>query len=402
MSNSTYSNRKITANIFSGIISAICFLVMLGSLLAGTALFFVNSLQNWEHQTTNWYEITNGNLAHKFEEFYEQNLPYRQFAIGLFGAIRYGLFKTGSNGVVIGNNDWLYTAEEFELSVNYNKYLMHNLNIISAVSSYLQTKNIELITILLPAKARIYSEHLGHIMRPARLDKIYNIAKNHLHNTGHFIDISTAMLASKTNGKLFMERDTHWTPEGARLAAQIISKYIKLQLAADQLTQQQNFVTTLQKTIKYKGDLIDFVPTGFMRPIIGPHDETLHLYNTESRAPNIDLFADTKIEIALIGTSYSARDEWNFAGFLREALSTDILNIADEGSGPMAPMAKFLNEYESSEETNHIRLVIWELPERFLPVDYSDITWPASITSYINGNTENNLIIHTTEPAGDK
>ena len=70
--------------------------------------------------------------------------------------------------------------------------------------------------------------------------------------------------------------------------------------------------------------------------------------------------------MALVGTSYSANPLWNFDGFLKEELEADVLNVADERMGPFETMQKYLKD--EALETNPPKLIIWEVPERYLPI----------------------------------
>lgn len=66
----------------------------------------------------------------------------------------------------------------------------------------------------------------------------------------------------------------------------------------------------------------------------------------------------------LVGTSYSANELWDFPGALRKHLGRDLINVAEEGDGPLVPMVSYLN---SSDFENHPpQVVIWEFPERYL------------------------------------
>ena len=71
--------------------------------------------------------------------------------------------------------------------------------------------------------------------------------------------------------------------------------------------------------------------------------------------------------MALVGTSYSAGEAWDFAGALREALGADVLQAAQEGEGPFEPMSDYLED-DAFLQTPP-RLVVWEIPERYLPVE---------------------------------
>ena len=66
----------------------------------------------------------------------------------------------------------------------------------------------------------------------------------------------------------------------------------------------------------------------------------------------------------LTGTSYSANELWSFSESLKAALGADVLNMAEEGKGPIAPMRALLASdtlRDSPPET-----VIWEFPIRYL------------------------------------
>jgi hypothetical protein len=49
----------------------------------------------------------------------------------------------------------------------------------------------------------------------------------------------------------------------------------------------------------------------------------------------------------------------------------DVENLSLEGEGPMAPMLEFLNTENLDKDA--IKLVIWEIPERYMLFDYSPL-----------------------------
>jgi alginate O-acetyltransferase complex protein AlgJ len=62
--------------------------------------------------------VVHGHASSAFESTYRRAALYRDDAVGLFGAVRYDLFGEGRHGVVVGNDGWLFTAEEFETAAN--------------------------------------------------------------------------------------------------------------------------------------------------------------------------------------------------------------------------------------------------------------------------------------------
>jgi alginate O-acetyltransferase complex protein AlgJ len=71
--------------------------------------------------------------------------------------------------------------------------------------------------------------------------------------------------------------------------------------------------------------------------------------------------------VALVGTSFSAKSDWNFLGFLQNALAAEVLNFSAEGQGPFAPMQTFLAS--DTFKNTPPKLVIWEIPVRYTSMD---------------------------------
>ena len=116
-----------------------------------------------------------------------------------------------------------------------------------------------------------------------------------------------------------------------------------------------------------KGDLVNFLN---FDPRLAPvffQPEPVLLYETVQRQESIgaaDLFGEVEHNLMVVGTSYSQIDDWNFIGFLKQALQSDLLVIALEARGPYQAMDAFLasDAYASPELTT----VIWEFPVRTL------------------------------------
>ena len=116
-----------------------------------------------------------------------------------------------------------------------------------------------------------------------------------------------------------------------------------------------------------------YISTGFLKPWINYTNDSISHYKLKRQASTVkkSLFDDEVIPVALVGTSYSALKDWQFEDMLKYALQGDVVNMADEGKGPLEPMHDFLNETDF--KNTDVKLVVWEIPERFIPVDYSDV-----------------------------
>src|SRR3546814_12185983 len=82
------------------------------------------------------------------------------FGISLWAAIDYGLFHEAKSGVVAGNDGWLYTDEEFIVDEQSDQLVTQNLARIVAVRDRLAAQQVKLVVAIVPAKARVYPEHL--------------------------------------------------------------------------------------------------------------------------------------------------------------------------------------------------------------------------------------------------
>jgi alginate O-acetyltransferase complex protein AlgJ len=109
--------------------------------------------------------------------------------------------------------------------------------------------------------------------------------------------------------------------------------------------------------------LLPFVATGRYRDRVGPAAELINTFETAVTSSG-GLFGAADIPVALIGTSYSAKAEFHFEGFLKHALQANVLNLSRVGQGPFRPMDAFLEERSTLSSLPSI--VVWEIPERFL------------------------------------
>ncbi len=307
------------------------------------------------------HNLIKGSWAATFEADLNKQIGFRQFAIDSWGVIEYSLFKNGRSGVLVGKDNWLFSDEEFKFYPNEARETQIKLDYISQVKNNLAAKGIDLVVLLLPAKARVYEENLGRYALPGYTQNRYSSFREILIARGiNAPDFLNPMLEAKTKGKVFMQTDTHWTPYGARVIAEALGNDLgSLNLA--------QFETQVAKNEAYTGDLLNFIPLGKFEAI-GPGKEQVQLETTEGNVPQGGLFDTVSVPVALVGTSYSAIDTWNFTGALQTALQTDVLNAALEGKGPIKPMQTYLQDDAFLQSPP--KLVIWEIPERFIPVAY--------------------------------
>lgn len=317
--------------------------------------------------------LVQGKTMLEIERGFEDEFFARDDLIGLWGAVQYGLLKSGGKKVVVGRDGWLFTTEEFERGRSEKIAEQRIANLAGKINKFLQSKGIKLVVVLVPAKARIYSEYLGRIDYPQSKDSVYDRFRQTMIADGIIVpDLASLYMVEKKKNPLYLRLDTHWTPEGARLAAEQVAVVSK-----DVIFDSSSFREVSGQFVEVEGDLEKYIKTGWFSSIFSPPRDSIlrtHVEKTGRVDSEADLFGEESIPVVLVGTSYSAIDKWNFEGALKMALQADVLNLADEGQGPLEPMAKFIKDTDFN--TTPAKLVVWEIPERFVTVSYDDVVFP--------------------------
>ncbi|WP_386679128.1 hypothetical protein [Loktanella sp. R86503] len=303
--------------------------------------------------------LFDGRITHDIDTLYRDNLPHKQPAVGLIGAARYILLDEGRPGVVVGRKGTLFTAEEFRAAdaATYDKAL----GVILAAAGELQQQGVELVVAPLPAKIDLLRAQGHDTGESQRLALFYNAFLRDLGDLGiQAIDTRPALLPL---AQPFLMTDTHWSPEGAAAVAQLIADSGTLAAGEDVFTTQSDPVAI------FAGDLVTYVTSDALAPRIGLRPEQVTPYRAVAQIVDggtLDIFGGgtgSSGTVDLVGTSYSANPNWSFAEALKLALHRDVINYAEEGKGPFAPMQTYLS---ARDPLNGAAQVIWEIPVRYL------------------------------------
>ncbi|MDB5540317.1 MAG: hypothetical protein JWQ89_2044 [Devosia sp.] len=301
----------------------------------------------------------NGEAAIQIDTYYKKIMPHRLPSIDAMGAARYLAFREGRPGVVVGDDGWLFSKEEFEATLKRTPDLAEAVAGVAEVHDLLAAKGIELVVVPVPAKADIYREHVSYAAVPTDLERLYEDFRTVLDNAGiRTIETRAPLLEAKAEGQLFLTTDTHWTPLGAEVVADAVGKALG--------KRDISYTIADVAPVEREGDLSKFIVTGGLAPLVGLGPETV--VPREAVAPPdaapADIFGPSAIPFVLTGTSYSANPQWSFGESLKVSLGSDVLNLAEEGKGPVAPMWAFL-ESDTLRDTPP-EVVIWEFPVRYL------------------------------------
>jgi alginate O-acetyltransferase complex protein AlgJ len=311
-----------------------------------------------------------------FEKKFDEHMAHYDASINLWGTLGYALFREGKKGAVVGQGGWIFTSEEFDQPKNFADEIKAKTDYIVKVRDLLKARNISLLVAPVPAKARVYRQYLAKYPYPSYWETQYADFVSSLRAAG-VPALDLVPVLSSPNIQTYLKTDTHWTPEGARLAAQAIAASVAS--AYPYLSYPHTAYQAAKKSeTEHRGDLLRYVALKPFEKQFGVMPDQLNVYqftaqpSSDSAASNgDDLFGETSVPVTLVGTSYSANKNWPFADFLKESLQTDLVNAADEGMGPFDVMQKYLKS--DAFKTTPPQLLIWEIPERYLPVHY-DLT----------------------------
>lgn len=316
--------------------------------------FFIFSVLSGLKSSGGQGMILNGSKASSFETEFDKNLAHHSLSLSFWSRLNYILFKEGKEGVLIGDDGWFFTTEEFDYPKGFDKNVQYNLNYILSVKDRLSEIDVKLIVVPIPAKARVLENKLAQYKFPKYRKDIYGLFLKFLSDN----KISSFDLFAKIDDaeKFFLKTDTHWSLEGAELTAELVADIVDLK------SYKKDYIIGRGDDVAIEGDLIRYTVK---------RNETIGTVKLSGGSAD-DLFSDPTIPVALVGTSYSANKVWGFESWLKYYLQVDILNMADEGLGPFEVMKNYLHSNEL--QATKPKFVIWEIPERYLPVGNKDET----------------------------
>jgi alginate O-acetyltransferase complex protein AlgJ len=308
--------------------------------------------------------ILAGKWSAAYGERYDRALPLRPAAAALWDLLRYLLFREASTGVLVGEEDWLFTTEEFAVPETKLRTLTEQLDLVREVDGALESRGIGLVVVVVPAKARIYPDMLGRYVMPGPLKKRYGAIQRGLAGRGvSNPDLLSVLVKARAHDPVFLRTDTHWTPYGAWVAAEASTPAV-IEVLERAESPRISFAAAAGEVEDHRGDLLNFIRLGPRLARFGPSPDTVRpILAVQQQSPTLGLFDDVTIPVVLVGTSYSAGPLWSFDSALKVTLQADVLNVAETGRGPFEPMQELLGNGVLADVQADV--VIWEIPERY-------------------------------------
>ncbi|WP_339504805.1 alginate O-acetyltransferase [Pseudomonas sp. RL_105y_Pfl2_101] len=265
--------------------------------------------------------------------------------------------------LVQAQGDWLFRTQE-DLRTEFNT-TPAGYKRLQQLHDAFKAKGVELVLVYQPTRGLVNRNKLNAQEKASfNFDKALTNYKSML---GRFAQMGYVVpdLSPLTNENLpetlpahdfYFRGDQHWTPYGAQRTAKIVAEKVK-QIPAFADIPKQEFETKKSGRMGKTGTLHNMAGQ-----LCGTSYAVQYMdqFTTEPKgeAGDGDLFGDSgNPQITLVGTSHSGKN-YNFAGFLQEAIGADILNVAFPGGGFEGAMIQYLGSEEFQKSPP--KILIWE------------------------------------------
>jgi alginate O-acetyltransferase complex protein AlgJ len=317
----------------------------------------------WSEIPLSGNDFRKGKTTNTLERQLDQKMPQRNNLIGLANGVRYVLTGGSVDQVRVGRNGWIFLSEEIRYEAEGPAYMRARMDLLANTRLALKRQGVDLLVAMVPDKARIYADQLYGADYPSSSKTRYSDAMEQLALRGvPAINLMQPMLNARSAQDIYYRTDTHWNQAGAAIAARYIADSVR-KLAPDVgnaqfLTQQDT-----QATQRF-GDLIRLMGLDAMPTVMRPEADREASAKTTLVKSTVDsgLLGDVSMPVVLVGTSYSLRG--NFHGYLQQSLGAPVLNTAMDGGGFLQAMGAYLKNEAFLQSKP--KVLIWELPERFL------------------------------------
>jgi hypothetical protein len=150
----------------------------------------------------------------------------------IWNRLRYSIFGQLNPAVVPSTRDvagkpMLFYAEALKCESwrDEDRDIFHVVRASKYLSDFAKSRGIELLFVLIPDKERIYEEAISAAARRGVRPSIVPDVEREFGKAGlHVVSLLPEFQTAARNGALLYWRDdTHWNPEGVRLAAKTVS-----------------------------------------------------------------------------------------------------------------------------------------------------------------------------------
>jgi hypothetical protein len=321
-------------------------------------------------------QVPTGDSLRVFENDLEKNCRLAEKLRPSVQYVQFLVFGDTGDKALMGRAGWFfyrpavqYLIEPLPANSEYSR-----VDVLSSITSFrdqLAQRGIMLLVVPAPNKASIYPEMLTSRAegseQPVNPKTIEIISK--LRESGvEIVDLFRVFAGARENlspddkTRYYLSQDSHWSPEGMRLAAQVVARRIFDLGWAEKGKVRYRLKPT---TVRRYGDVLKMMRAPRIESRFEP--ETLNCAQVVNAAAGQLYEADPNSEVLVIGDSFLriySRDEPGSGGFIEHLayeLGFPLTSIVNDGG------ASTLVRQELSRKPallKNKKLVIWEFVER--------------------------------------
>lgn len=175
-----------------------------------------------------------------FEAYYRDGFAFRGALIRLHSLLKFHLFGTGSEFVLIGKNGWLYLTDKTGELIGQHRgteplsaaHLDRWQSYLDRRRKWFDDRGIVYLMAVPPSKMTIYPEHLPDWVNETAGETPLDQLSKHLHGRAAdtFLDLRPRMLAERRTHRVYNKTDTHWNDVGAYAGYREIHRRLTLRL----------------------------------------------------------------------------------------------------------------------------------------------------------------------------
>lgn len=226
----------------------VIFLVMIAS--PSVTFFFVEELldtTNYEKREAVSKPVLSmenyRDFPKKYEEWFDDNIPYRNQLVRFNNSIDYFLFQATGDRVALGNDGWLFYCDEgdgnpLKQSLGFRKYTKGQLKKITKnlleVEHVLKNQGIEFVLFIAPNKETVYREKIKWYQIEdveTGVDQLVRYLRDH--TDLRVIYPKKEILDAKKdypNLNLYYKLDTHWNDVGGYVGASCLAEELGVKM----------------------------------------------------------------------------------------------------------------------------------------------------------------------------
>ncbi|MGB8295871.1 MAG: hypothetical protein WCG85_10630 [Polyangia bacterium] len=313
-----------------------------------------------------------------FEKELEESCKVADWLRPAYRQLRWLLMRDLGDKAVAAADGWAFYGPDIRyLGEGYFKNLKSEgpgedpAATIADFAGQLRRHGIALLVVPVPSKPSIAPERLRRGLAPS-LDLSVNTRRfmDELRGQGiDVLDLFTPLVREQRNRpdrpRLYLAADTHWTGEGARLAATLLAERVRAVVGADQLLPRVNYRRETV-TVSRRPDIPRMSRLPGESRAFPPETTTAYRVLDEAGEPYAD---SDESRILLLGDSFSRiyqTDEPEAAGLIANLayeLHTPLASIVNDGGASTLVRQELARNLEILQGK---RIVIWAFAERDL------------------------------------